>query len=63
MLVQCLKKIIKELSTYSPRGDADAAYEMITSMKFIFILHLMMEIMGAISGEDIGRRPRGGCYK
>jgi hypothetical protein len=41
-----LEKIIKEGFTYSQRGDADVAYEMITSFKFIFILHLMREIMG-----------------
>jgi hypothetical protein len=41
-----LEKIVKEGSTYSQRGDADVAYEMITSFKFIFILHLMREIMG-----------------
>jgi hypothetical protein len=41
-----LEKIVKEGSTYSQRGDADVAYEMITSFNFIFILHLMREIMG-----------------
>ncbi|XP_059446513.1 uncharacterized protein LOC132178069 [Corylus avellana] len=41
-----LEKIIKEGSTYSQRGDAEAAYEMITSFRFIFILHFMREIMG-----------------
>jgi hypothetical protein len=41
-----LEKIVKEGSTYSQRGDADIAYEMITSFNFIFILHLMREIMG-----------------
>jgi hypothetical protein len=49
-----LEKIIKEGSTYFQRGDANVAYEMITSFKFIFILHLMGEIMGTISGGDIG---------
>ncbi|KAG7988370.1 hypothetical protein I3843_03G184700 [Carya illinoinensis] len=41
-----LETIIKEGSTYSQRGDANAAYKMITSFQFIFILHLMKEIMG-----------------
>jgi hypothetical protein len=41
-----LENIIKGGSTYSQHGDANAAYKMITSFKFIFILHLMKEIMG-----------------
>ncbi|KAG6698515.1 hypothetical protein I3842_08G023800 [Carya illinoinensis] len=41
-----LETIIKEGFTYSQRGDANAAYKMITSFQFIFILHLMKEIMG-----------------
>lgn len=41
-----LDKIEKESSTYSQRGDANAAYKMVTSFEFVFILHLMMEIMG-----------------
>ncbi|KAG7994879.1 hypothetical protein I3843_01G080800 [Carya illinoinensis] len=36
-----LETIIKEGSTYSQRGDANAAYKMITLFQFIFILHLM----------------------
>jgi hypothetical protein len=43
-----LKKIVKEGSTYSQCGDADVAYDMITSFNFIFILHLMKEIIGTI---------------
>ncbi|KAG2667400.1 hypothetical protein I3760_15G113100 [Carya illinoinensis] len=41
-----LEIIIKEGSTYSQRGDANATYKMIISFQFIFILHLMKEIMG-----------------
>jgi hypothetical protein len=41
-----LENILNEGSTYSQRGDANAAYKMITSFQFIFILHLMKEIMG-----------------
>ncbi|XP_062100066.1 uncharacterized protein LOC133805935 [Humulus lupulus] len=41
-----LESIIKEGSTQSQRGDASAAYKMMTSFEFIFILHLMKEIMG-----------------
>ncbi|KAM6582276.1 hypothetical protein CsatB_009281 [Cannabis sativa] len=41
-----LENIIKEGSNYHQRGDANAAYNMITSFEFIFILHLMKEIMG-----------------
>ena len=41
-----LEIITREGSTYSQRGDANAAYNMITSFGFIFTLHLMKEIMG-----------------
>jgi hypothetical protein len=41
-----LEKIRREWATYSQRGDANAAYKMVTSFEFIFILHLIMEIMG-----------------
>ncbi|KAF8404096.1 hypothetical protein HHK36_008976 [Tetracentron sinense] len=40
-----LQNIITDDSTYSQRGDADVAYDAITSFEFIFILHLMQEIM------------------
>jgi hypothetical protein len=40
-----LENIIEEGSNYSQRGDANAAYTMIISFKFAFILHLMKEIM------------------
>jgi hypothetical protein len=41
-----LENIIEERSTYSQRGDANIAYTIIILFKFIFILHLMKEIMG-----------------
>ncbi|KAF8406933.1 hypothetical protein HHK36_006054 [Tetracentron sinense] len=41
-----LQNIIKDRFTYSQRGDANAAYDSMTSFEFILILHLMQEIMG-----------------
>jgi hypothetical protein len=41
-----LEDVGREWGTYSQRGDAKAAYKMLTSFEFIFILHLMKEIMG-----------------
>jgi hypothetical protein len=43
-----LENIIKERSSYSQRGDVNVIYTMITSFKFIFILHLMREIISTI---------------
>jgi hypothetical protein len=40
------KNIIEEGFTYSQREDANVAYTMITSFKFVFILHLMRKIIG-----------------
>ncbi|XP_058006624.1 uncharacterized protein LOC131182021 [Hevea brasiliensis] len=40
-----LKIIIAEGATYSQRGDADYVYNVITSFEFVFILHLMKEIL------------------
>ncbi|XP_021801279.1 zinc finger protein 862-like [Prunus avium] len=40
-----LINIIDNGTTYSQRGDADAAYEAMTSYEFVFILHLMKELM------------------
>ncbi|KAF2294070.1 hypothetical protein GH714_007261 [Hevea brasiliensis] len=40
-----LKIIITEGATYSQRGDVDYAYNVITSFEFVFILHLMKEIL------------------
>jgi len=41
-----LEKIIVDGSTYSQCDDVDSAYNSLTSFEFIFILHLMREIMG-----------------
>ncbi|KAH7663315.1 hypothetical protein IHE45_14G045100 [Dioscorea alata] len=41
-----LENIEKDGSTYSQRGDARVVLKMIQSFEFIFILHLMKEIMG-----------------
>ncbi|KAI3495366.1 hypothetical protein L1887_37695 [Cichorium endivia] len=38
--------IIKDGSCYSHRGDADAAYTYLKSFEFVFILHLVKEMMG-----------------
>ena len=40
-----LIKIVDEGTTFSQRGEADAAYEAMTSFEFIFILHLVNDIM------------------
>ncbi|XP_059429354.1 uncharacterized protein LOC132163185 [Corylus avellana] len=41
-----INKISNEGVNYSQRGDAEAAYMILTSFEFILILHLMKEIMG-----------------
>ncbi|KAD4981786.1 hypothetical protein E3N88_18457 [Mikania micrantha] len=43
-----LQGIIEDLShtTHSQRGDADTAYGYLQSFEFVFILHLMKELMG-----------------
>ncbi|GLT92241.1 hypothetical protein SLE2022_100880 [Rubroshorea leprosula] len=44
-----LQDIIDDnVSTYSQHEDADAAYKLMTSFEFVFILHLMKEIMGIV---------------
>ncbi|GAV85285.1 Dimer_Tnp_hAT domain-containing protein [Cephalotus follicularis] len=40
-----LCKIIEDGSTYSQRGEACVAYDLLTSFEFVFILHLLKEIM------------------
>ncbi|XP_057493209.1 uncharacterized protein LOC130778717 [Actinidia eriantha] len=40
-----LKNIIDDGNTYLQRGDADSAYDAITSFEFVFILHIIKEIM------------------
>ena len=41
-----LEYVIEGSSNYSMRGDAVAAYKKLTSFDFVFLLHLMKEIMG-----------------
>jgi hypothetical protein len=38
--------ISNERINYSQRGDAEATYMVLTSFEFVFILHLMKQIMG-----------------
>ena len=45
-----LQKIIVDGSTYSQRGDADAALNMLSSFEFTLILHMMKDIMGITDG-------------
>ena len=40
-----LRNIISDGATYAQQRDADAAYDGITSFEFVFILHLMIDIM------------------
>ena len=40
------KKIAKDRGSYATRGDADSCYNYLKAFDFIFILHLMKEIMG-----------------
>ncbi|KAH9750577.1 TTF-type domain-containing protein [Citrus sinensis] len=42
---EVLINIMEDGVTYASRGDADAAYEVITSFEFVFVLHLMKNIM------------------
>ena len=41
-----INTISKEGANYSQRGDAEAAYLALNSFEFVFILHLMKQIMG-----------------
>jgi hypothetical protein len=41
-----LYTISKEGANYQQRGDAEGVYKVLTSFEFIFILHMMKEIMG-----------------
>jgi hypothetical protein len=45
-IISLLEIIKKEGSTYSQRGDANAILKFIQSFEFIFILHLIKEVMG-----------------
>ncbi|KAM6586353.1 hypothetical protein CsatA_008958 [Cannabis sativa] len=42
---EVLLNIIEDGTTFAQRGDADAAYESLTSFEFVFILHLMKKIL------------------
>ncbi|XP_057755436.1 uncharacterized protein LOC130974584 [Arachis stenosperma] len=44
LLVKFLKKSTEE-SNFSTRGDASAAYDAITSFEFVFVMHLMRNIL------------------
>ncbi|XP_062167014.1 uncharacterized protein LOC133873313 [Alnus glutinosa] len=44
--IEIFDTISKEGTNYSQRGDAEAAYMVLTSFEFVLILHLMKEIMG-----------------
>ena len=41
-----INAISEEVANYKQRGDADGAYQVLTSFEFILILHLKKEIMG-----------------
>ena len=41
-----INTIAEEEANYKQRGDAKGTYQVLTSFKFILILHLMKEIMG-----------------
>ena len=38
--------ISEEEVNYKQRGDAEGAYQVLTSFEFVLILHMMKEIMG-----------------
>ncbi|XP_028077598.1 zinc finger MYM-type protein 1-like [Camellia sinensis] len=42
---EVLLDIINEGTTFAQRGNADSAYETLTSFEFVFILHLMKEML------------------
>ena len=41
-----INTISEEGANYKQRGDAEGAYQVLTSFEFILILHLMKEMMG-----------------
>lgn len=43
-----LSNVINNGATFTQRADANEVYDMITSFEFVFILHLMRDIMGTI---------------
>ncbi|CAH9134047.1 unnamed protein product [Cuscuta epithymum] len=42
---EVLINVIEDGTTHAQRGDADAAYEVLTSFEFVFILHLMRNVL------------------
>ncbi|XP_019160893.1 PREDICTED: zinc finger MYM-type protein 1-like [Ipomoea nil] len=42
---EVLLNIVEYGTTHAHRGDADAAYEVLTSFEFVFIMHLMRKIL------------------
>ena len=40
-----LENLIFDGATYTQKGNANAAYDLITSLEFVFILHLIIDIM------------------
>ena len=41
-----LKNVIEDGNSSSQRSEADGPYDIITSFEFVFILHLMRELLG-----------------
>ena len=41
-----MNTIFDKGANYKQRGDAEEAYQVLTSFKFVLILHMMKEIMG-----------------
>ena len=41
-----INTITEEGANYKQRGDAEGAYQVLTSFEFVLILHMMKEIMG-----------------
>ena len=41
-----INTISEEGANYKQRGDAEGAYQVLTSFEFFLILHMMKEIMG-----------------
>ena len=41
-----INTIFEEGANYKQRGDAEGAYQVLTSFEFFLILHMMKEIMG-----------------
>ena len=44
-----LENVIKDGNFCSQKSEADGAYDIMTSFEFVFILHLMRELLGIIN--------------